>query len=946
VNRSGSGSAIVGRQSELGAFPPFLDAVADGPAVLVLEGDAGIGKTALWTEGVRQGRKRGYEVLTARPGEAETQLPFAVLGDLFESVSGEVLASLPHPQRLALDVAMLRAAPTADPIEGRAVSLAVLSVLRGLAVEVPVLLALDDLQWIDRASAAALQFALRRLESERIGCLGARRGRGGEVPSGLPEAQPGGQVRRLEIGPLDRDALAQLLLRQLRAPLPPPAIVQLHRVSAGNPFLALEIARALERRGVRLVPGEPFPVPQTLRELVRDRLEHLPPSARGTALLIAALPQPTVRRIEEAARGTGAESDGLDHALTAGIIEVEGERVRFTHPLLGSIIYSEAPRARRRELHAHLATLADDVEEQARHLALATQGPDARVAAALDEAASRALVRGASEAAAELYEHAGLLTPQDERESRWRRGFEAADCHLKAGDTGAAESLLSSLAAEAPSRDLRAQALCRLSSAKSWRADWQAAVHLLDEAVHETTDPGVRGQRETLLAWVEWFGGNLLAAIPHIRAAVSLVEKSGDRNALAEVLGARAFLEGMLGEESSEPILRRALVVADSSAPIRRLRQPDRWLPTLAIWADELEQAAVHSYTEYRKALEAGDEHALANVLQALTDVERLRGNWEAGARFADEMHRASVLTGQEFMRAIALGKLGLVHALMGRAEEARREAREGMALAERVGTIAPTLDCLHVLGFLELSVGNAAKAHDHLGSAVAAAANAGMGEPGVLRFVPDDVEALVELGRLDEAASILEPFEERATALGRAWAIGASLRCRALLLDARRDTTARETIEDAVRCHETLVQPFELARSLFVQGQILRRAKRKALARAALQQAQHGFELLGSSLWSQRAAGELARIAGRRPRAPGGLTPTEERVARLAADGQTNSEIAAALHLSVNTVQAYLKRIYRELGVRSRTELARRFPSLPPVKSTDFGVSAPSDRS
>src|SRR5439155_3158427 len=128
---------------------------------------------------------------------------------------------------------------------------------------------------------------------------------------------------------------------------------------------------------------------------------------------------------------------------------------------------------------------------------------------------------GASEAAAELYEHARLLTPQDEGENRWRRGFKAADCHLKAGDSGAAESLLSSLVAEAPSRDLRVQALCRLSSAKSWRADWQAAIHLLDEAVHETTDRGVRGQRETLLAWVEWFGGNLLAAIPHIRAAVS-----------------------------------------------------------------------------------------------------------------------------------------------------------------------------------------------------------------------------------------------------------------------------------------------------------------------------------------------------------------------------------------------------------------------------------------
>ena len=295
-----------------------------------------MGKTSLWSAGVTAAREWGYCVLSYRAVEAEMQLPFVALGDLVGGLPGEVLAPLPAPQRRALDVAMLRADSEGTAIERRAVSLAVLGALQGLAAATPVILALDDMQWIDAPSAAALQFALRRLGEDRVGVLGTWRGRRGAIP--LAGALPGERVRRVEIAALSVDSLGRLVLERLGLPLARPALLQLYRVSAGNPFLALEIARALQRREVTLVPGQPFPVPQNLRELVRDRLEDLSVEARETGVVVAALAQATVERVEATAAAVGLGADGLSQALAAGIVEVEDGRVRFTHPLLGSII--------------------------------------------------------------------------------------------------------------------------------------------------------------------------------------------------------------------------------------------------------------------------------------------------------------------------------------------------------------------------------------------------------------------------------------------------------------------------------------------------------------------------------------------------------------------------------------------------------------------------------
>jgi len=270
----------------------------------------------------------------------------------------------------------------------------------------------------------------------------------------------------------------------------------------------------------------------------------------------------------------------------------------------------------------------------------------------------------------------------------------------------------------------------------------------------------------------------------------------------------------------------------------------------------------------------------------------------------------------------------GLVEAHLGRADSARLEALEGLRVAEAAGEILLLIPNLSVLGFLELSLGRPAEADAYLSRAIELAKAMGVREPAYFRVVPDEVEALVALGRLDQAEALLAPFEESGRNLDRAWAIATGARCRALALAARGELTgASAAADEAVREHDRLPLPFELGRALLVRGAVERRAKRKREARDTLTKALEVFDGLGAALWADKTRAELARIGGRAPSSLD-LTPTEDRVAALVAAGSTNREVADALFVSIHTVEANLKRIYRKLGVRSRTELASKFQS------------------
>jgi DNA-binding CsgD family transcriptional regulator len=919
---------LFGRASELATLPLFLDAVTQGPAALVLQGDAGIGKSALWAAGVGLAEERGYRVLSSRPAEAETSLPFAALGDLLDAVPQDAIETLPEPQRRAVDVAMLRADSHGPAIERRAVSLAVLGMLRGLADDAPVIFAVDDVQWLDPPSATALGFALRRLETERVGLLATRRGRGSDSLSGLERGLSPDQVQQLEIGPLDRESLGLLLVDRLDRPLARAALLQLHRVSAGNPFLALEIARALERREVELARGEPFPVPQNLRELVRDRLDQLAPAAYETALIVAALPHPTVERVEAAALDKGADADALGEALAAGIVELEGERVRFTHPLLASIVYSEASPARRRALHAHLAALALEVEERAGHLAVATVSPDEEVASVLDAAASSALQRGAPEAAAEFSEQALGLTPPDDLAARHRRALAAADQRFEAGDTPAARSLFATvldLSARGPER---AHALTRLASIQGWEHDMGSAIASLEAARLEAT-----GHPALLATIEEEYGaqihlqGDEAGAAAHVRRALELAESAGDKRRAATALAWLALCEARLGNATAFAHLERAFELQEWLEDVHVVCRPAYILGLLRLGDGNLDGAREAWLSEYRRTLDRGDESSLPVVLEHLSVVERRAGHWDLAERYARESYDIAVRDGlQPVYHSTAWA---LILALRGDVEAARRIAAEGVTLADEAG-LGPTYGGHRaVLGFIELSLGDPAAAVGHL-EPLSAPLTSDVTESGWFRSLADEVEARVALGELDRAAALVERLEERRIVLiDHTWARAAAERCRGLLLAARGDEAgAFEAFALALAEHDGLPEPFELGRTLLAQGRAQRRFKQRRAARESLTRARTIFSGLGAPLWVARTQEELHRIGGRAPRGEG-LSTTEERVAALAADGLTNREIAAALYLSVNTVQAYLKRIYRELGVRSRTELARQIRNL-----------------
>src|SRR5262245_10583064 len=405
---------VVGRDSELKAVYGFLTDVSHGPQIQIVEGVAGSGKTTLWNAGVAEADRRGFRVLSARPSDSETGMSFAALDDLFYDVVDEVLPSLPEPQRRALEVVMLRASPVDVGVDGRTVARAVFETLRVLVRSSDVLVAVDDVQWLDSPSARILEFSLRRLSDEPIGVLFAWRGlAGASAPLGLDRAPSGAEVRRLPVGPLTIDAMHDVIALHLGVSLPRSTMGRVHDASGGNPFYGLEIVRALVRDGRPDLSGVPLPIPPSLTALVRRRITRLPVATRSLLPFVAALSQPTIGLAETASRSSDA-SDRLSKALRAGVLVANADRLEFSHPLVGAAVYGQLSPARRRTVHRRLAEVVTDSEERARHLGLGTAEPNADVASTLDVAAGVALSRGAPSAAAELYEQACRLTPQSD----------------------------------------------------------------------------------------------------------------------------------------------------------------------------------------------------------------------------------------------------------------------------------------------------------------------------------------------------------------------------------------------------------------------------------------------------------------------------------------------------------------------------------------------------
>jgi DNA-binding CsgD family transcriptional regulator len=918
---------VFGRDGELATVQRFLEGVSSGPSALLLEGSPGIGKTTLWQAATQRAAARGYTTLCCRTAESEAKLALAALADLLAELGDDLLARLPAPQQHALGVALLRRATPGPPRDPRALATAVRSALLELAGRAPLVVAVDDLQWLDAPSARMLEFAVRRLGGARVGILATRRvgdPRAERLP--LERALPDGRVVRVRVGPLDVAVLHQVVGAKLGRGLPRPVLVRVAQAAGGNPLFALEIARVLLEGGVPPA-GRPLPVPGDVKALVARRARALPPPTREVLLAAAALPQARVPLLAAAlGRSPGAD---LEPAERSGMVEFDGGVVRFTHPLFATAIYTSATTERRRRLHRRLAVVIEDAEHQARHLALAAEGPDERVAAALERAARAVGRRGAATAAAELAEQARQLTPPQAAAQIRTRAMLAAECHLVAGDLGRARALLEEVVAATPPGAARAPALVLLGQVRYHQDSFPHAARLFAQAREEAAgDRRLLGLIEGQLSYALVSAGDLQGAAAHATRALELLEECGPPAVLAEALALSATVDVLCGRRLEEDKLARALALEDPDRLVVAASRPTLWAGCCLLFVGRPAEARVHLLALRERLLERGQDSELPGTGIYLAWIECLRGDLVAGHGYAREAHEAAVGVGSDSIRGLTLAVCAMVDAHRGQAEAVRAEAAQALELLRQAGWPLQEPWVWWAVGLLELSLGNpaaAARAYEPLAQLVEAAGAVAAHAAQLSAALPDEIEALVALGELRRAERLLEILEASGRSSGRAWPLATAARCRGLLLAAQGETDgALRALEEALSHHAGLEMPLERARTLLVYGQVQRRQRRKRAASDSLAQALELFERSGAAQWAKRAREELGRV-GVRPRAPQGMTAAERRVAELAASGLTNQEVAAAAFMSRKTVEANLTRIYRKLGIRSRAELGVR---------------------
>ncbi len=905
---------LLARERELALVHAFLDEAGAGAAALVLEGEPGIGKTTVWRAAIEHARARGLAVLHSRPLELDMRIPFAGLRDLFADRLDVVLPALPAPQRRALETALRLSDPGDRPPEPAAIAFAFLGGLEALARQAPVVVAVDDAQWLDEPTASVVRFASRRLGDAPVRLLLTRRAGVDGAELGLERSLEPDRLSFIALGPLSVGAIRRLLVDQLAAPLPRPLLMKVYATSGGNPFYALELVRALKRPGRPLAPGEPLPVPETLGALVEARLTGLPPGTVRALEVAALLIEPTVASV-----AAGADGAGLSPAVAAGVVELEGDRVRFAHPLLASVIVARVEPGRRRRLHRRLARVEADPENRARHLALAATGEDEEAARALDEAGRIARARGASDVAAELLERAVLLTPVADAGSRARRLLRAAEAASDAGDWGRARTLAEDAAALLRRGPLRAQALRIVGETNS-------NAEVLERALEEAAgDPALRAGISTALANV-YVGKDFRASLRAGRAAVADAELAGDAGLLAQGLSMVAWFEGACCAGDPEATAARA---AELERPTldetRGLFTSTFTLATVWMWHDDHVRAragfeALREHDERR-----GDAWGQAHALFNLAQVEWRAGDWGLAARLAAEA--PELWPTDDPASEAALRWIGaVVAAHRGDLDEARGVAEQGFVAADPERNLLFRGRNAWILGACAFWAGDVDEAAQRLEEAQRLFDTVGAVEPGMRLFAGDLLDAYLAAGMVDRAEALSESLVHSGRELSRPRATVIGLRGRGMVLAARGDPDpALGAVGEAAAEATSWPVPLEQGRTLLALGQLQRRARRRREARETLQRAAGIFERLGAQLLAARARAELARIGGRAP-ATGALTPTERRIAELVARGLTNREVAAELVLAVHTVETALTRIYAKVGVRSRTELARRF--------------------
>ncbi|MDH6575057.1 LuxR family transcriptional regulator [Kitasatospora sp. MAP5-34] len=929
------------------------DLLREHTAVL-LYGPLGIGKSTVAAALAAEARRSGVTVLRCAPAERERELPFVSLIDLLRRVPDDRIDALAPGPRTALRTALLRAEYPAGDLGRLVVPVAVAELLRALA---PVLLVLDGIQWLDRPSAEVLDFVARRAGRLGVRVLATERVPEGELPGdrapGTPEPCPPGTAE-LRIPPLPPAALAQLLAARPGARQLAPELREIGRAAAGNPHYALELARTTGPHA----PGEDLPVPKRLRVLLLDRLRDLPDEARHVLLLAAAAARPTTALLTAA--GAADAPSGLALGAALGILDLAADgSARFRHPLLPAALLADAPRAARQRAHQALAAVAPEPAERARHLALSRPEQNEPVAAELTGAAVAARRRGAHRTAYELAALAAARTPAGTPAPRWDRLLAAAgyasDGGLPEEARRAVRPVLDHRPGVTPAPDLALRTRARLALL---RAAGQA-LHdsgevirdgLLDTAGH----PGLAAPLWHWAAVRELLGGRTAPAAEYAaRAAELAAEPSAAEPSAAEpaatdpraaatraaALGLLGTVRAMRGEYAeAERTLRGARVfAAESGLPVAVLSGLLRRQALVELDADRV-TAARARIAELRALPSEGAEveETLATLVAAVR-VDVRAGRCRSALDAAERCRR--LLADSGVRSAPAAYATALAELAGGELRRAAELAAEAVEAASSDGDQLFLIRSTEVLAHTRLLTGEPAAtalAVEALQSARAAAADMELADAAAVHRLALLAEGLVALGEHGEAAQVLAegrallgreagraPAGSAVAALDRA----DGLRQAALGRPAEGVTLLRGAAERL----RGLELPLELAATLTALGAVERRARRRAAARAALVEARELCLGLAARPLRERAERELRRLG------PGDrsgvatvrltaqqLTAGEHRVADLVAEGATNREVAAALFVSVKTVEGTLSRIYRKLGVSSRMTLAR----------------------
>ena len=875
-------------------------------------GPPGIGKSHAWSQAVAAAREQGFRVLAARPSEAEARLVGSALVDLFTDVEDALLRRLPGPQYAALAEA-LRRKTGETPADPTTVAAAFAGAISVLAEQAPVALAIDDIQWLDRETADLLAFAVRRLPERDVLLLLTFRTELGVPEPGLVSAAASARpLQREAVAPLDEAQLVEVVREHTGVTLAGQDRRRVLDLSQGNPLFAIELVRHLGSGAA----GDAR-LPESLQALTGAALDELPEATVAALAAAAALGVPTLAQL--AALGEDAD---LAPAERAHLISIRDRRIRFAHPLYAAAAYERLSGGELLDLHRRLATVVDDPEERARHLALAAPLPDAELATVLDDVAERARNRAALWAALDAVRLAISLSPDDDDQVFARR-LRLGQILRQVGETELAREEFARLRDSEAAPDLRAAAFCELALILLARNGADVALPAIADGLALAPSSSVRADLhlaaavhcELFVDRVAWHAEQALAALEQLSEPDPVrTHRARLRRLEADWMAARA-----------EPDLEVVATLPDGVT-----LRPAQLLELVVLrfdWqvvADETELARASLGEVLELADLVGDDSRAVHAILFMANLEESAGEFSRCFEWlAEAESRAQRSQLSDYHTVVGQTRRRL-EVITGRSDPALSDGSSSWAALVNASTRGLRAylqgDFAGTVAALEPMLENFEKWGIH--------------HPRLPRGGEYLIESMVHLGRLEEAEEALRAREERAERTASRSSRGTNARCRALLLAEQGDEhAALASAAAAADIAGELGREFDRARALLTRGQVARRFKHRGEARRCFEEAADLFERMGAGAFAARARDELTRVGGRGT-AKSGLTTTEQRVAELTARGLTTRETAAELFLSPKTVSNQLTAVYRKLGVRNRSELAARLRSGEPEQS------------